>query len=398
MLNHLWFEVEFPTGLKITRDITFEAGSTAISGKNGTGKSLILEMVCFALFGQEATRGKADDYKKALVELRLTIRGTEYKITRTGKDAQLKVLDEESTGGPPWEILCSGTSPVNKKVTEILGYGYNVFSVGNLIGQGQIEALATMKPADRKKLVDTTIGLDAIESVIKWSGEEASLSRKEADTLESVLVAPQEPVEPDQYVHSDTIKASVEEYGRLKAERDQIQGWLSSAQVEPVVPTCSVTETAESLKEKLDHYQIQVVSLNTAKTALAKIPEAKFTLPELDKMTRMSQVRDEWAAYDKALAAMPPKPVLTSSTIEAMKEDHVRYSAWLQVKDHKISCPNCQHEFHRNGAVEVEEPEYSLAELGAQEGRIRAWATPPEEPKSKRIKTTPTWTQEELNQ
>jgi DNA repair protein SbcC/Rad50 len=38
--------------------ITFESGLTGIIGANGSGKSTILEAIAWALYGQEAARGK----------------------------------------------------------------------------------------------------------------------------------------------------------------------------------------------------------------------------------------------------------------------------------------------------------------------------------------------------
>lgn len=393
MLKRLQFDIEFPDGAKISRDITFQGGSTAISGKNGTGKSLILEMVCFALFGMEAVRGVADDYKKCAVKLELTIKGLPYQLTRSGSNAILAMADDDG-----WKPICTGTRPVNQKVVEIFGYAYNVFSVANLIGQGQIEALANMKPTERKKLIDTTIGLDSIEAVIKWAGEQASLSRKEAETLASVVSEPEVPVEPEGYIHSDHIKLTVENLMMLRTERDQINGWLETDQKEPERPVCTVEDTADTLKTRLDHYQQVAARLAEAKRTFSQIPEAKYTLDQLEAMGLELDAHTEWMNFRASMSRMPAKPVLTSSIIEAMKADHVAYAAWIKVKDHKTTCPNCDHEFHPGGLVEVKEPEYTLAELAGQEAAIQAWANPPIEPLRPEPKETPTYTRADLSQ
>jgi len=379
MLKHLQFEVEFPNGIKINRDISFQGGSTAISGKNGTGKSLILEMICFALFGIEAARGSSDDYRKCAVNLVLTIRGVLYKVTRSGSNAILSVEDESDVA-KIWKPICTGTRPVNTKVVEVLGYAYNVFSVANLIGQGQIEALANMKPTERKKLIDRTIGLDSIETVIKWASELASLARKEADTLASVVVEPEVPTEPDGYVHSDHIKLTVENLMSLRTERDQLTGWLKTEQVRPELPVCLVTEPAEVLKVRLDHYQQVVARLSEAKRAFEQIPEAEYTLEQLEDMGFALDIKARWNQYRRDVGQMPAKPLLTQEQIRIGRWDHAKHAAWLKVREHKTTCPNCNHVFHPGGVEEVGEPEFTLPELDAQEAAHRAWENPPSEP------------------
>ena len=71
------------------RTITFEKGLTGVVGPNESGKSLIVEMIRYALFGSKALRGTADDYKKLHVELDFTVQGVDYQILRKGTKIEL---------------------------------------------------------------------------------------------------------------------------------------------------------------------------------------------------------------------------------------------------------------------------------------------------------------------
>ena len=153
MLRSLFFSVTFPTtGRSFSNDITFQKGFGAICGPNEQGKTLILEMIRFSLFGTAALRGKSDDYKNLKVELEFTVRGEVYKTRRTITTAKL------FRGSPPEEIA-NGVKGTNAKVVEILGFGLDVFDTACVANQGDIEKLGAMKPTERKQMVDSVIGL-----------------------------------------------------------------------------------------------------------------------------------------------------------------------------------------------------------------------------------------------
>ena len=91
-------------------------------------------------------------------------------------------------------VLCSGTTPVNKHIPALLGFGLDVFDVACAANQGDIERLGNLRPAERKRMVDTVIGLDRLEEVARWAGEEARGYEKQVEAIERS--AGQEPVKP----------------------------------------------------------------------------------------------------------------------------------------------------------------------------------------------------------
>ena len=67
----------------------FSKGMTAITGPNFSGKSQILEMIRFALFGAAALRTKVEDYKGAKVSLTFIVNQKTYRIERGTTQAKL---------------------------------------------------------------------------------------------------------------------------------------------------------------------------------------------------------------------------------------------------------------------------------------------------------------------
>jgi DNA repair protein SbcC/Rad50 len=129
MLTKLSYSVTFPTtGRTIAGEFDFKSGFGVITGANEQGKSLIIEVVRWCLFGSAALGGKAEDYKTLRTTLEFSARGQSYVgigPTRRQGDA----------------VLCSGTTPVNKHIPALLGFGLDVFDVACAANQGRAPSL-----------------------------------------------------------------------------------------------------------------------------------------------------------------------------------------------------------------------------------------------------------------
>ena len=62
--------------------INFEEGLNYIIGPEGSGKTIILEMISFALFGNVALRDVSSSYKKLEVTLYFNYLNSKFKIIR----------------------------------------------------------------------------------------------------------------------------------------------------------------------------------------------------------------------------------------------------------------------------------------------------------------------------
>src|SRR5205823_8357254 len=131
------------------------------------------------------------------------------------------------------EQIATGTRPVNEKIIEILGFGLEVFDVACAANQGDLERLGAMKPAERKRMVDSTIGLGVIDDLARWANDQALEKSREIETIERICVKPVEPVAPANYRPSSEIQVQIAELTVLKSEYDRLQGFLK---VERAVP------------------------------------------------------------------------------------------------------------------------------------------------------------------
>lgn len=291
-------------------DRTFDLskGMTSITGPNESGKSLIVEAIRYALFGSKALRGTAEDYKKLHVELDFVVNDKNFQVIRKGTKATLTEKGEE--GDTPQQA--SGTKPVNAAIIQILGYDLSVFDVANVINQGEVERLSSMRPAERKAMVDQTVGLNVLDDVIKICGERGNAKRREADAFMSGVTKPTAPAQPEGYTPSKDIP--LDDAAKDKDEHLQIKGFLSSAPPKAQKPKkCPVTKTVSELEE-IDANR-DILKRGTQNT--------ERNIDELE---------------------MPQE---TPEDLDAMEERHTQCQLWKE-KKHLLDkgeneCPSCGH-------------------------------------------------------
>jgi len=334
MINKLYLD-----GCFTHQDTTFEFknGLTGIIGPNESGKSLIVEMIRYALFGTKALRGKLEDYKKLHVELEFTVDQT-YTVVRKGIKVQL-LLDEN--------VIASGTKPVDQAIENILGYDLNVFDIANACNQGNVEALSSMTPTARKAMVDKTIGLNVLDTLVTFTGHEANALKREAEAVSVGMVEPVEPTKPEGYQASGEI--DVASARAELAEYNQLKGFLAQAPIKPKKPKkCRVKETSEELRKAQSNRQSIISSIDYLTKQKAKIVPEVYSDEDLEKLEAQHVMHHRMQQRDQLLA---------------------------QGHNH---CPSCDHEWPLaaeelkayEDVTEVSKPEVSRAEINTHRASI----------------------------
>jgi DNA repair protein SbcC/Rad50 len=289
MLTSLTYSNLFPsTGRTLEGNIQFQKGLGAITGPNEVGKSFIVEMIRFSLFGSAALRGRAEDYRKLTGRTCLHGEGPAYRVVRNGSSATLFCGTEE---------IAVGVRPVNAKIVQIFGFGLEVFDVASVCNQGDIEKLGSMKPAERKRMVDSVVGLNVIEQLGRWASDEALGLTREADAIERTLVEPSQAGRARGYRPSLELAVEVDQLQALQRELDGLEGWLSHRLSEPRKPQCGIAWTAAELRELM-----------------------------LEQMRKEA----EEAALRSRLASLPPPSPYSDADLQAMEAQHAALALWQE--------------------------------------------------------------------
>lgn len=149
--------------------VKFKEGVNLLSDKNEGGKSLLLSMICFALYGTTALRGSASDYKDLKVNMIFKINNTIYIVDRATKDQLFElVFNENDQIAPEPKIIASGKAVVNEYIIKLLGYKLDVFYKINFSQQLEGDAYATSKKSERLDLINKINGIDEATALEKY--------------------------------------------------------------------------------------------------------------------------------------------------------------------------------------------------------------------------------------
>lgn len=320
-------------------DIVFpKPGLTAITGPNATGKSTILMAIRYALFGAAALNGKVEDVKGGEVKLVFAVRGETYAVIRKGASATLCLGIHD--------VLAVGAKAVNAKVQEILGFGLPVFDAGVCANQGSIEALSAMRPAERKRLVDETLGLGVLDEIAKWCAEEASATAREAEAVRRNLIQlPPEPVEPQ------------EGDKHLALRIKELRAWVRELDDAEAVVRLEVTNpgpepTSPWIRFDYEHmlqHNAERMNLVQQRERLAdertKISVELMTRLDAPWVTHFDIITEYVHALEIMRSAV--RPTMTAEEIELAKVDHdmvALYGRWQKLHGKGThTCPSCNH-------------------------------------------------------
>jgi DNA repair exonuclease SbcCD ATPase subunit len=348
MIKQLNYSVTFPsTGRTLSEAVLFQGGFGAIVGPNESGKTMIVEMVRFCLFGSAALRGKAEDYKNLKASLDFVIRNQDYTVDRTGTKAQLKENGE---------VVAVGITPVNVKIAQILGFGLTVFDMACVANQNQLLALGEMKPAERRRAVDSVIGVSVLDDLAKSAGVEALAQKRAGDDLASNNRLPIEPVLHDGYRESSELSEEKAQLDSIRSQADQLRGWLANEKKKPVAPVAPHGLGSAVVQTMLDAQNERKIQRQVLEGELARIPAASgITMDELaadrenHKLAQAHRARRQFLAFNKF-------PDLDQDQIKSIRRAWDAHHDWQKVQHLKKqkadllskgehTCPSCTHQW-----------------------------------------------------
>lgn len=174
-----------------TVDFT-DADYFALVGPTGSGKSTVLDAICFALYGtaprwrntSSVVNALAPSAAEARVRLAFETAGDRYVATRVvrrdGKGRvktagaglqrmpagfDVRKLDTGLTPDDLGEVLAGTASEMDAAVTEVIGLPYDQFVTCVVLPQGQFAEFLHAKPAARQQILVSLLGLSVYERI-----------------------------------------------------------------------------------------------------------------------------------------------------------------------------------------------------------------------------------------
>lgn len=166
-------------------------------GRNGSGKSSLVEAIAWSLYGNESSivRAGKESVKSVAaypnedcsVTLEFEMEGEEYRLCRTMRGAR-NVLDATLTVGG--KLLAKGDSAVTDMVVERLGMDHRAFFVSVFAKQKELNALSSLRAEERRRLIRRMLGIDVLDDVVVEIDRDARLIESELKALQSTLMLP----------------------------------------------------------------------------------------------------------------------------------------------------------------------------------------------------------------
>ncbi|MGE4399952.1 MAG: AAA family ATPase [Campylobacterales bacterium] len=221
-------------------DIEFENGLCGILGRNGSGKSTILEAIFFALYGdikgQKELLPTAGSEGSVKVELEFSIDEKTYTATREFRGKNLTAYASLKCGD---DSLASGAKEVTAYVTKLIGMGKDAFLHTVFASQKELTALSSMKNEERKAMMRRLLGLEKIDKIEEMIKDELRELNRDIKAADSYLLS-EEAVK--QYTNDIAAKSEVvkqleikiksvmEDGGKLKAAHESAKKAVEAQQ------------------------------------------------------------------------------------------------------------------------------------------------------------------------
>lgn len=185
------------TGNSPNKVLLNKSTTTLIIGKNGEGKSTILDALCFSLFGKpfrNINKGQlvnSINGKKCIVEVEFDINGKEYKIIRGIKPNIFEIWQDGEL------INQDAASRDYQKILEqqILKLNYKTFTQVVILGSASFVPFMQLPNTQRREVIEDILDIRIFSTMNQLLKEKANETKAEIVRIETEIVGAKTKVE-----------------------------------------------------------------------------------------------------------------------------------------------------------------------------------------------------------
>lgn len=252
--------------------------TTLILGDNGSGKSTMLDALCFVLFGKPYRKIKKEqlinsiNQRDCLVEIEFKTRGDHYKIRRGIKPNFLNILKN----GQLLEENAAVKDQQEYLETHILKLSMKSFTQLVILGSASFVPFMQLGAADRRALVEDILEIQVLSEMNELLKGRVSKIKQEIMLVEQQVVSTNEAI---RLVEDsiDSMKQQAEQERQRKLDRiaeieEQVQAITGDIQVkmEEVEAVLAQIVDESSVADKLSDYSERKTKIKTKAQELSR--------------------------------------------------------------------------------------------------------------------------------
>lgn len=322
-----------PYGGKV--DVDFDVfggkGLFLVTGDTGSGKTSIFNAITYALYGRTNDDRRnvvlrsdfADPGTKTFVRLTFEHRGIEYCIERSPEQVRPKLRGSGVTKTPASaELTWDGgavtkDSEVTRKVTEILGIGFDQWKQVSMLAQGEFRKLLNCDTKERNEVFRRIFSTEDIRRFQDNLARMAKDTRDEYDSAEAALLEamagadiPEEsPYYEDYAGKKDAVSYSKEvseilsrQLGMDSGTMSDIRARIKAVDAEKASANRALAE-ASALNAKMDALERETEAAASLEAEKARIEEDAAVLEAINSAVRTVKApMGEISSIEKMLA------------------------------------------------------------------------------------------------
>jgi DNA repair protein SbcC/Rad50 len=233
-MRPLRLELQGFTSYRDHTEIDFgDAEYFVLAGPTGSGKSTIIDAICFALYGSVPRYGHrgivapviTQGQLEAKVRLDFSVDGARYTAVRVVRRSRSGATTKEARLERGGDVIAGTADELTEAVTEIVGLSFEHFTKCVVLPQGEFARFLHDKPADRQDMLVRLLNLGVYEVMRQMAHQEAVKARSERDVAAHRL----ENEFADFTAEAlDGAKARVQRLERLRNQVDEVMPHLEA--------------------------------------------------------------------------------------------------------------------------------------------------------------------------